>query len=708
MSHPIPSGSRAHRILIVDDTPTNLEIAVRYLEKFGYEILVAQDGEEALERAARVRPDLILLDVMMPGIDGFETCRRLKAQDATRETPVIFMTALHGVDDKITAYSAGGVDYVTKPFQVEELLARVRTHLNLADAQRHLAQRNALLSESELRYRRLFEASADGILLFDFDSGEIVGINESLETLLGYSRTQLLGRPIDQVPPFREAAARDDFVSSLRHTERVHIDHWLLSRSDGLIVDVEFHANRYAVGERRMVQCLIRDITERRETEARMRYMALHDGLTGLANRTMLLERLGQTIGQADRAKRQVAVLLLDLDNFKHVNDSLGHHVGDRLLEACAGRLRRCLREGDTAARLGGDEFVLVQSDCHSDSDATALAKRVIRTLVDPFKINDRVLHIGASIGISRYPADASDPAVLLQAADTAMYAAKNNGRSTWAFFTPELNQAAQRRLTLANDVRLARERGELTVHYQPQICVETREITGVEALLRWKHPHMGMIPPDEFVPLLEETGQIAEVGRWVLETACRQNAEWQRRGLKAVRVAVNVSAHQFYRGDIVTTVGETLVQAGLDPGWLELELTETLTLDDTEATIEIMHGLKALGVRLSLDDFGTGWSALSYLRRFPLDRIKIDRSFMREVLSHPSASAVVRSIIGLGRNLGLGCIAEGVETDEQLQYLHHQMCGEMQGFLFSPAVPADDIQALLQPKVTPIRAAGH
>jgi len=440
-----------------------------------------------------------------------------------------------------------------------------------------------------------------------------------------------------------------------------------------------------------------RDITDRKQAEARIRYMALHDALTGLPNRTLLQDRLSQAIALARRNEKRVGVLMLDLDRFKNVNDSLGHYCGDRLLEMVSMRLKSCLRESDIVARLGGDEFVIGLLMVANAQDIEQVAQKVMATIATPFQIEGHDLRISASIGICQYPTDGESPEALLQNADVAMYEAKARGRGTFCSFTPELNETTQLRHELEEDLRRACAQGEFVIHYQPLVSTDSGRITGVEALLRWHHPEKGLIGPDQFIPLLEELGLMVEVGNWVLKEACLQNLAWQKEGFPPVRVAVNVSAQQFYRGIIVSAVEKALSETGLDPKWLELELTESLTLDDSEATVRTMQDLKRLGVSLSLDDFGTGWSSLSYLRRFPLDRIKIDRSFMRDILSQPAAEAVVRSIINLGRNLGLPCIAEGIETSQQLHYLQKHKCAEIQGFLFSPALPAADCTALLR-----------
>ena len=439
------------------------------------------------------------------------------------------------------------------------------------------------------------------------------------------------------------------------------------------------------------------NITDRKQAELRAQYLALHDSLTGLPNRVLLEDRLTQAIALARRNQISVGVLMLDLDRFKSVNDSFGHYVGDRLLEAVSVRLQACLRESDLIARLGGDEFVIGISMVTADRDVETVARKVLATLGEPFEVESHTLQIGASVGISMYPANGENSEALLQFADAAMYQAKKNGRDTYCFFAPELTQATKRRRKLENDLHQACARGEFVLHYQPLVSTDSGRVTGVEALLRWYHPEEGLISPNEFIPQLEELGLMVEVGAWVLRTACLQNVAWQKEGLSPIRVAVNVSAQQFYRGDLVDSVERALRESGLEPRWLEIELTESLTLDCSETTINIMKNLKRIGVTFSLDDFGTGWSSLSYLRKFPLDRIKIDRSFMRDIASEPAAEAVVRSIIDLGKNLGLDCVAEGVETRQQLEYLQKQMCAEMQGFLYRPAVTGVRCGALLR-----------
>jgi diguanylate cyclase (GGDEF)-like protein len=433
------------------------------------------------------------------------------------------------------------------------------------------------------------------------------------------------------------------------------------------------------------------DITSEVSALEQARYLAEHDALTGLPNRLLLRDRLGEALARCERHPASAAVLCLDLDGFKEVNDSLGHASGDRLLVACANRLRACAPAGDTVARQGGDEFAILQADVQEPSDVERLCRRAVDTLARPFELDGHEVLVTASIGVALVPAGGGDPERLLQHADIALYRAKSNGRNRFCFFEPGMDQQRRERRRLKSELRAALAAGQLEVHYQPQIEIGTGGMVGVEALARWRHPERGMVPPAEFVPLAEQTGLIVALGERVLRTACRDAARWP-----GLRVSVNVSPVQFKQRDLAWTVAEALAETGLAPERLELEVTEGLLLHDTGEALAMLERLKALGVRIALDDFGTGCSSLSYLRKFPFDKIKIDRSFVFGLADQPDGGAIVRAIVHLGQSLGIQTCAEGVETQDQLVRLRRDGCREAQGYLFGRPGPAAEIDRVL------------
>ncbi|HLB94997.1 MAG TPA: EAL domain-containing protein, partial [Nitrospiria bacterium] len=437
-----------------------------------------------------------------------------------------------------------------------------------------------------------------------------------------------------------------------------------------------------------------RDVTERKQAEERLHYLAHHDGLTDLPNRVLLMDRLSQALSRAPWHKRLVAVLFLDLDHFKRINDTLGHNIGDLLLKGAAARLATCVRAGDTIARLGGDEFAIVLADIAQPQDVPKIAQKILDALSTPFELAARQLFITTSIGISLYPNDGQEADALLKNADTAMYRAKEHGRNNYQFFLPNMNVQVTERLALETALRNALTGEEFILHYQPLVDLRTGKIISMEALLRWQSPEHGLVSPSQFIPVAEESGLIVPIGKWVLQTACAQNKAWQAAGLPPVRVAVNLSARQFQQENLVETITRALRETGLDPNALELELTESI-MQDT-AAIEAMWQLKELGVEISIDDFGTGYSSLSYLKRLPINTLKIDQSFVRNMTTDKDDAVIAKTIIGLAHSLHLKAIAEGVETHEQLEFLRSHGCDRIQGYLFSLPLPAQDATKLL------------
>ena len=433
------------------------------------------------------------------------------------------------------------------------------------------------------------------------------------------------------------------------------------------------------------------------QANAQLQHVATHDALTGLPNRLLLADRLNQAIAQAERHRQRFAVLVVDLDRFKSINDSLGHLAGDALLKDVCQRLRQVLRKADTLARLGGDEFVLILNEIAGPQDAEAVASKVLADIARPVKLSELELHITASIGISICPDDGTDAETLLQHADAAMYHAKNNGRGAYQFFAPAMNAFARDRLELENGLRRALELREFVLYYQPKVDVRSGRIDSAEALVRWRHPTRGLIPPMEFVPLAEETGLILPIGEWVIREACRQAYAWQAAGLRPLRIAVNLSAKQFRQTNLVEIVRTALRLARLEPRYLEIELTESAVMQDAEQSIQILRELSELGVRISVDDFGTGYSSLSYLRRLPLDKLKIDRAFIRELATSRDDAEIVRAIVSLAHTLHLKVIAEGVETPDQLEFLRTLGCDQYQGYHYSPPVPSNAFVAMMR-----------
>ena len=439
------------------------------------------------------------------------------------------------------------------------------------------------------------------------------------------------------------------------------------------------------------------DITETRKYQEELARQANYDLLTGLPNRNLLNDRAATAMVRAARYEHGMALAFIDLDNFRIVNDSLGHQVGDNMLRLVAERLRSSLREVDTVARFSGDEFVLVLGEQDNERLISSQMQRIVEVFSRPFSLGERDLFVTASIGVAFYPQDGTKVETLLVNAETAMYRAKDLGRNTFQFYTAEMNALVNERLTMESWLRRARERGELLLHYQPKVDLRSNRVTGAEALIRWRHPKLGMVSPAKFIPLAEQTGLIVPIGEWVLRTACAQNRAWQEAGLAPITIAVNISARQFREKGLVNSVAEVLKETGLEPQFLELEVTEGVIMHDAQEVVAVLQKLKSMGVMLSIDDFGTGYSSLSYLKRFPVDRLKIDQSFIKDVTTDPENAAIAQAVITLGHSLNLKVTAEGVETREQLQFLREHQCDEKQGYLFSKPLPAEEFGRLLQ-----------
>jgi diguanylate cyclase (GGDEF)-like protein/PAS domain S-box-containing protein len=545
------------------------------------------------------------------------------------------------------------------------------------------------LKQREASFRLLFDSNPVPMIVCALDGEQILGVNDAAIQHYGYSRKEFERLTIRSLQAFDpELPWLDD-----RSGEELKARTWKHVRADGALIDLAIYSRQLVYGGRPAVLLALMDITERKRAEARLTFMAQHDGLTGLPNRNLLRQQMDDILLHTRRGAEKVAVLVLGLDNFKAVNDTLGHGIGDKLLRGVAKRLRSTLREEDALARLNSDEFAIVQSGVTRPEDAVLLARRLLEAIGDSYLLDGHSVVIGASIGIAMSPGDGEESEKLLKNADMALSRAKNDFRGTFSFFEAGMDARAQARRKTETELREAIQNDLLRPYYQPLVDLSTGRITGFEALVRWPHPERGMISPAEFIPVAEETGLINAVGSLMLRRACMDASQWP----DDVRVAVNLSPLQFRVGNLLSLVMDALKQSGLPPRRLELEITETLLLEKSSQVLATLHALRALGVRISMDDFGTGYSSLSYLRSFPFDKIKIDQSFVRDLAANPDAQAIVRSIISLGKGLGVTITAEGVETEAELNCLRNEGCQQGQGFLFSRARPNAEIVSLLQ-----------
>ncbi|MES2151222.1 MAG: EAL domain-containing protein [Pseudomonadota bacterium] len=692
----------APTILIVDDEALNRRLLAVLLQPEGYTTTGAASGKEALDAITRSPPDLILLDIMMPGMDGYQLASILKANPETANIPIIMVTARMERSARMAGLDAGAEEFLTKPVDRAELWLRVRNLLRLkayGDLQNHsalLEQQVQARTVDLQRFRTAMDATADAILLVSRSSMLFIEVNATACTLLGYSREEMfkIGPAELGFASARQLAEQyDDIIAGGQPMELVEAS---LRRKDGSTVQVEVHRQVLVCGEDWTIVGVVRDITERKEAERRLHHLAHHDALTGLPNRTLFYETLRRTLALALESGWLVAVLFIDLDHFKNINDTLGHAIGDDLLLQFSNRLMQCVRLRDTVGRLGGDEFGLILVIQEGQQGAALVAQKIRAALQAPFQLKGHEVSVTASIGITVHPADSSDPDTLIKYADTAMYQAKHAGRDTYRFFTAQMNVDVLARLELEIALRKAIEQEEFVLHYQPKVHLNSGRVAGLEALLRWQRPGHGLVQPATFVAVLEETGMIVAVGNWVIATACAQIASWLHSPVGAVQVSVNVSSRQFVEGDLDGEIARGLAENAIPAELLELELTETSLMSNLEHTTDTLGKLKRRGILVSIDDFGTGYSSLAYLRRFPIDKLKIDIAFVRDVTTNPDDAAIVLAVISMAHSLKLDVVAEGVETAAQLAYLRRHDCDQIQGYYFSAPLKVLDVTELL------------
>jgi len=649
--------------------------------------------KDAEKHLAENRVDVILLDLGLPDAQGLGAVRRAHA--AAPSVPLVVLT---GLDDHTIAAQAlqeGAQDYLIKGQIEARGLGRA-----LRYAVERKAMEEALFAEKE-RAQVTLNCIGEAVACTD-TAGDITFLNRVAENLTGWSFREAAGRPMAEILRIVDLKTREA-ISSIPDTEDREPSsvrgpaNCVLIRRDGLeiAIDESAAAIRDRAGATIGSVMVFRDVSAARVMAEELAHSAQHDFLTGLPNRMLLNDRVNQAIALASRHKKKVAVLFLDLDGFKHINDSLGHPIGDRVLQSVAGRLVNCVRISDTVSRQGGDEFVVLLAAVERAEDPAVTANRMLQVVAEAHYIEQHDLHITTSIGVSVYPDDGLDAETLIKNADTAMYQAKENGRERYQFFMPAMNVRAVERQSIEEGLRRALERHEFELHYQPKVNLKNGQITGAEALIRWRHPVRGSVPPEAFIPVAEDCGLIVPIGNWVLREACKQAQAWVEEGLTLATIAVNISAVEFRNQNFLQGVFAILEETGLDPRRLELELTESVLMKHAAATEAILLALRARGVRLAIDDFGTGYSSLSYLRRFPIGALKIDQSFVRQITIAPE-EPIVNAVISMGRSLNLGVVAEGVETQEELAFLQAHDCDEAQGFYFSGPLPALEFGELL------------
>jgi diguanylate cyclase (GGDEF)-like protein len=695
-----PLVPQAVKILIVDDDPVMRSLMQDALEDDGFVVVEAGDGIEACRRCEEEMPSLVIADAIMPNMDGFELCQTLRHGASTNHLPILMATGLEDDASIARAYEAGATDFIAKPLNWLILGHRVRYMLRSARVLDDLRENQVILraaQEKEHRQNERFKAAlsnmSQGLCMFGADERLIVS-NTRFQEIYHLPTTSM----VSGLSMIEVLQTSPSFPREHNGQMNVALAEYLglcSKRCSAVLVQELADGRTVTVTHEPMLGGgfvdTFTDITGQRRAEAQIAHMALHDPLTDLPNRVLFRQRLESALHRVARGE-PCAVLCLDLDQFKGVNDTLGHPVGDSLLKAVTDRLRHIVRPTDTIARLGGDEFAIVQSGVEHPANATALATRLLRELSTPFEVAGHQIIIGVSVGIAIAPGDGSDPDILLKSADIALYQAKSDGRNRFRYFEPEMNTLMQARRELERDLRMAISANEFELYFQPLVSLREGQITGFEALLRWNSPTRGLVSPVDFIPIAEEVGLIIQIGEWVLRAACREAATWP----KPLKVAVNISTTQFSGGNLVQTVAHALEESGLDSSRLELEITESVMIQDLDAALSLLHRIKKLGVSISMDDFGTGYSSLGHMRSFPFDKIKIDQSFVREIGKKAESTAIIRAVTGMCDSLGITVTAEGVENLQQLNLLRAERCTEIQGHLVSKPRRAQDIPSVI------------
>ncbi len=675
-------------VLVAADDADQRKMMWQVLEQFGFHIVSAENGISAYDLFKKIQPDAIILDLQTGEYDGFAACEGIRKQELGHETPIFMVTDREDDDAIERSYRLGATDIVFRPISLPVLPHRIRYALRTAR------------SLSDLK--GLVRAIPDLIFVVNEDGDVQDGLSGPDATHTLQLKALTTASQIHFYPCENDDGALECIKRALETGKPQVYEHVL----EALGIHLE---TRFVTRDKTTVLAIVRDITERKSAEAKIYNLAYYDELTELPNRVLFSQSLERTIGIAKRDAQKFAVLFVDLDRFKRINDTLGHTIGDELLKDVADRLAKCTRSTDAVshldpvssgniklARLGGDEFVIKLYGIESQAAVADVASRIIDALTPPFTCAGHQFVVTPSIGIALYPQDGETGEVLLMNADSAMYRAKAVGRNNFKFYSETMRTKSLHRLDLENLIRNAIEQEQFELYYQPKVDAETFRLVGAEALLRWNHPERGEIEPDDFVPIAEETGLIIPIGKWVLNEACKQVKVWSTSPVGAVPVSVNISSHQFRENGLIRDVLDAVALAGIDPTNLELEITESVLLLDIDKTLIELRALKDAGISLSIDDFGTGYSSFSYLKRFPIDTIKIDRSFVQDLHLDTDDAAICAAILAMSRQLGLNVVAEGVETREQLEFLRRHKCNHIQGFISSKALSADDFFAML------------
>ena len=692
-------------ILVVEDDAVFSKLMEAVLTKEGVHCHCVTCGSMALDWLAENIPAVILLDYTLPDMNGAQFMEQVR--DMGRSIPFVMVTGCEDASLAVQMMKIGACDYLLKDTTFLERLPAVvnRTILEAGTRERlHLTEQALRLSESRLA--RAQKIARMGSWEWDLATGGIYWSDE-LYRIFGQTpgdpATITMNWHHTHINPLDLATFKNALRNTISNGAAFNINYRINSNKNGqIVVNCQGEAELDELGSVYLITGTTLDITARINAESEIQQLINYDPLTGLPNRSLLHDRLRLAIAHASRDKQRLGVLMLDLDRFKSINESLGHSAGDKLLQAVAKRLQACIRDSDTLARVGGDEYVAILTGATNEEGITTFAKKILSVISEPFYIDGTEIFSTCSIGIAMYPMDGEDSHTLLKHADQAMYQAKDVDRNNFQFFSREMNNLVLERMALESSMRKGLERGEFFLVYQAQVDTQTGTIFGMEALLRWQHPDLGLLTPDRFIGLAEQNGFIIPLGEWVLRSACRQNKDWQNQGLPMVRVAVNLSAKQFGQYHLDQIVAGTLLETELDPEWLELELTESAVMKDAEKNIGILTRFKEMGISLAIDDFGTGYSSLSYLKNFPISRLKIDRFFVRDITTNPDDAALARIIIDIARSLNMSVIAEGVETSEQMHFLSLNNCVEMQGYLFSQPVRAIEFTELLKNGLRP------